>query len=40
MNEISSSDKSYIVYCTAPPPPLLLNVQPGDGLLEAETCSC
>ena len=39
MNEISSSDGSYIVYCTAPNP-FLLDVQPDDGLLEAETCSC
>ena len=38
MNEISSSDRSYIVYCTAPQP-FSLDVQPDDGLLEAETCS-
>jgi hypothetical protein len=36
INEISSSDRSYILYCTA----FSLNVQPDDGLLEAETCSC
>jgi hypothetical protein len=42
MNEISSSDRSYIVHCTAPnpPPTSSLDVQPDDGLLEAETCSC
>ena len=39
MNEISSSDRSYIVYCTAPNP-FSLDVQPDDGLLDAETCSC
>jgi len=39
MNEISSSDRSYIVYCTAPNP-FSLAVQPDDGLLEAETCNC
>jgi hypothetical protein len=38
MNEISSSDRSYIVYCTAPNP--FHCVQPDDGLLEGETCSC
>ena len=31
-------DRSYIVYSTAPP--LSLDVQPDDGLLEAETCIC
>jgi len=39
MNEISSSDRSYIVYCTAPNP-FSLDVQLDDGLLEAETCRC
>jgi len=39
MNEISSSARSYIVYCTAPKL-FSLDVQPDDGLLEAETCSC
>jgi len=38
MNKILSSDRSYIVYCTAPQP-FSLCVQPDDGLLEAETCS-
>jgi len=40
MNEISSSDRSYIVYCTTPPTPFSFDVQPDDGLLEAETRSC
>jgi len=40
MNEISSSDRSYIVYCDSPPTPFSLDVQPDDGLLDAETCSC
>ena len=40
MNEISSSDRSYIVYFTAPQTPFSFDVQPDDGLLEAETCSC
>jgi hypothetical protein len=39
MNENSSSDRSYTVYCTAPQP-FSLDVQADDGLLEAETCSC
>jgi len=39
MNEISSSDRSYIAYCTAPTL-FSLDVEPDDGLLEAETCSC
>ena len=34
-----TSDRSYIVYCTAPQP-FPLDVQPDDGLLEAETSSC
>ena len=34
-----TSDRSYIVYCTAQKP-FPLCVQPDDGLLEAETCSC
>jgi len=36
MNEISSSDRSYIVQ----PPTLFIGLQPDDSLLEAETCSC
>ena len=40
MNEISSSDRRYTVYCTAFQPPFSFDVQPDDGLLEAETCSC
>jgi len=39
MNEISSSDRSYIVYLYSPKP-FSLDVQPDDGLLEAETCGC
>jgi hypothetical protein len=34
-----TSDRSYIVYCTARQT-FSLDVQPDDGLLEAETCSC
>jgi len=39
MNEISSANRSYIVYCTASNP-FSLDVQTDDGLLEAEICSC
>jgi len=39
MNKISSSDRSQIVFCTAPNP-FSLDMQPDDGLLETETCSC
>ena len=39
MNKISSPGITYTVYCTAPNP-FSLDVQPDDGLLEAETCSC
>jgi len=38
MNEISSSERSYIVYLQ--PPTSSLDVQPDDGLLEADTYSC
>ena len=34
-----NTDRSYIAYCTAPQP-FSLDVQPDDGLLQAETCSC